>query len=660
MKRFIIVLLLALTTVLSAQTKYFIYFKDKGSAPAKVLGKVSSMRKEALKLLSQRSIERREKVMGADNIITYEDLPLDTAYVNATERLGIKIENKLRWFNAVTAYINPGQISTIANLPYVKSVQQVKVFRIDKTNKEQKNGLGKLAVFPDEADYGKSYTQEKLSDIPVVHEKGINGSGVLVGILDDGFMWREHESLSSRKVEAEYNFVFHTVSTEPQPGDAVNSGQHGTYVFSIIGGYKDSTLIGVAYNATFVLAKTEDDRSETHLEEDNYAAALQWMDSLGVDITTSSLGYNIFDSGASYTYADMNGNTTIVTKAADLAYQRGILVLNSAGNEGNSKWKYVDAPADGFKVIAVGSVDSSNVVSFFSSRGPTYDGRIKPDVVAMGEHVFGASAPSTNSYMFDQGTSAATPIASGVATLLLSANPYLTNEQARYILLHTAGNFNTPNNDRGYGLISAEKALAYPNMDFNSGSNTYILNKIFFNTSGVVPSSVKVHYSQDGQVFTTEPMVYDGKLKYTFSMPSIPDSQLVYTYFTYQDSSGGSDREPSTQYYSFKVGQKDITVVDSYLTQLSSKVLETNYPNPFNLTTRINFYSEKNAPARLIILNSIGQTVKTLFSGTANIGLNTFTWNGKNDRGVQCASGVYYYILTLNGKDYGNKMVYVK
>ncbi len=660
MKRITVILILTLTAFLFPQSKYYIYFKDKGDMPAKVLSKTSSMKQEALKLLSLRSIERREKVMGTDHILTYEDMPLDAYYVMQLEQSGIKIENKLRWFNAVTAYLSPGQVSSLAALPFVKSVKPVIVFKFNKINSEQKTGMNKISAFPEKIDYGHSYIQEKLSDIPIVHSKGINGSGVLVGILDDGFMWRDHESLVSRKVEAEYNFVFHTVSTAPQPGDALDSGVHGTYVFSIIGGYKDSTIIGVAYNATFVLAKTEDDRSEKHIEEDNYAAALQWMDSLGVDITTSSLGYNIFDTGTNYTYADMNGNTTIVTKAAELAYQRGILVLNAAGNEGDTKWKYVDAPADGFHVIAVGSVDSTNAVSAFSSRGPTYDGRIKPDVVAMGEAVFGAYAPSYDSYVFEQGTSAATPIAGGVAALLLSAYPNLTNAQARYILLRTAGNYNTPNNDRGYGLISAERALSYPNLYFNSGSNIYTLNKIFFNSSGIVPSSVKVHYSLDNQSFSEGAMSYDGKIKYSFDLPAVPDSQLVYAYFTYQDSSGGSDREPSTQYYSFKIGQYDITVVDTYLTELSKKVLETNFPNPFNSSTTIYFYSDKNVPAKLIIMDAIGQTVKVLFKGIAEAGKNTCVWNGKNDRGVSCASGVYYYILTINGKDYGNKMVLVK
>ena len=157
-----------------------------------------------------------------------------------------------------------------------------------------------------------------LSDVPIVHSKNINGNEVIIGILDTGFDWKLHNSLKDRNVIAEYDFIFDDSVTANQPGDSPSQDSHGTYVFSIIAGFADSILIGPAYNSSFILAKTEDVRSETHIEEDNYAAALIWMESLGVDITTSSLGYNIFDSGYSYNYSDMDGRTTIVTKAAEL------------------------------------------------------------------------------------------------------------------------------------------------------------------------------------------------------------------------------------------------------------------------------------------------------------------------------------------------------
>ena len=626
-----------------------------------MLSKTSSMRQEALGLLSERSIKRREKVLGDSHLLTYDDLPLDVDYISSVENFGVKIENKLYWFNAVSAYLNAQQKNEIEKLPFVKNIVPVKILKFgDDINYRQKQ-LNKKNAFSMPADYGDSYGQEQLSDIPIVHSKGITGNGVMIGILDNGFWWKQHESLVTRKVAAEYNFVFHTESTAPQPGDASGSGEHGTFVFSIIGGYKDSSIIGVAYNATFVLAKTEDDRSESHIEEDNYAAALQWMDSLGVDLTTSSLGYNVFDDTTySYTYQNMDGKSTIITKAAELAYQKGILVLNSAGNEGDNNWHYIIAPADGVHVIAVGAVDNNNILAAFSSRGPTYDGRIKPDIVAQGVNDFGASVPGYNYYSFEDGTSFAAPIASGVAGLLLSEFPYLTNEQARYILIRTAGNYDNPNNDRGYGLVSAANAISFPNIYADKNAGTYTINKVFFSQIGVVPSSVKLHYTLDFKSFTNTDLNFDGRLKYGFAVPAMPDSQSFSFYYTYQDSSGASFREPSSNYYTLKYGRMNVDLGSAPVSNFVGNVLSRNYPNPFNAATKIDFYSAGSDRAKLIVIDGIGQTVKVLFNGTANIGINTVEWDGKNSYGVKCASGVYYYILTLAGKDYGNKLVLLR
>ncbi len=230
--------------------------------------------------------------------------------------------------------------------------------------------------------YGSSFNQMNLSDVPVVHSKNITGKNVLIGILDSGFDWKQHNSLKDRNVLAEYDFIFNDSVTANQPEDIAGQDSHGTYVFSVLAGFEDSVLIGPAFNASFILAKTEDIRGETHIEEDNYAAALIWMESLGVDITTSSLGYNIFDSGYSYSYADMDGRTTIVTKATNLAFERGVATFTAAGNEGNnSSWGgYILAPADAYNIVSVGAVDEFGDIAGFSSHGPTSDGRIKPEV----------------------------------------------------------------------------------------------------------------------------------------------------------------------------------------------------------------------------------------------------------------------------------------
>ena len=648
----IILLVLVIVPLTYCQTKYLIYFKDKGIIPGNALQKTSVFYKEALGTLTPRCIARREKVMSPNHLVTYADIPVKADYITAIKNLGVKIENKLNWFNAVSAYLTANQIAKILQLPFVDKVIPVKIFNIKPNIPVQGSNNYTMSKAFSSGDYGRSYPQYELCDIPAVQAKGINGKGVVIGILDDGFMWKTHESLEARKVLSEYNYVFHTTSTAPQRGDASNSGYHGTYVFSILAGYKDSSIIGPAYNASFILAKTEDDRSESHIEEDNYAAALEWMEGQGVDITTSSLGYNIFDDTTySYTYQDLNGNTTIVTKAVNLAFQRGVLTFTAAGNEGNNSWKYVDAPADAFNVIAVGAVYNDNIIAPFSSRGPTYDGRIKPDVVAQGVNVYGANASASDAYYYEDGTSAATPIASGIGALLLSAFPNLTNVQARNILLETSDNYSNPNNDIGYGLLSAKKALSFPNL--YQTNNIIQVNKIFFPQNGIIPGTASINYAIDNFNFTNSALSYDDTLKYNYQFPSLQIGQKVYFYFTYNDSLGNSVREPLNNYYSFTVGGLIDSIGLSDESSVGTKPLSQNFPNPFSKTTKIEFNANSNVS--LTIYNTIGQRVKTFYSPQSPV-----TWNGISDNGATCASGVYIYVLNADGKVYANKMMFVK
>ncbi|MGE5496552.1 MAG: S8 family serine peptidase, partial [Syntrophothermus sp.] len=436
--------------------------------------------------------------------------------------------------------------------------------------------------------------------------------------------------------------------------DAIDQDVHGTAVFSIVGGYAPGKLIGPSYNAKYILAKTEDVRSETHVEEDNYAAALEWMEGLGVDITSSSLGYNIFDDPeASYTYADMNGKTAIVTRAAEMAFKRGVLTITAAGNEGDNSWHYITAPADGFNTIAVGSVTSSNVVSAFSSRGPTSDGRIKPDIVAQGSSDYEAVAHSTDRYAFGSGTSFATPVASGCAGLLLSAYPYLTNVELRRILLITADNSGTPDSSRGYGLVSAMKAIEYPNIEHKTSG--LVLHKAFLDSSGVKPESVRMLYSFDDSSFTALPAGNQNSTAfYTVNLPFTQISKLR-VYFTYTDSTGKNVRSPLAGTYVLTpdtLGGNPGNVPQDF-------VLSQNYPNPFNRSTKIDFYAPANQNVQILIYNILGQKVFTFNVETVN-GTNSVVWNGTGENGLQCSSGIYLYSLKLNGNLYTKKMILLK
>ncbi|MCK5087859.1 MAG: S8 family serine peptidase, partial [Melioribacteraceae bacterium] len=472
MKKLLTITFLFLTFgILHSQNKYLVYFKDKGSVQNNSLSKTSQAYLTAINQLSDKSIERRKKLFG-DDFIDYKDIPLNQYYVDIFEELSIEIIWELKWFNAVSCRLNNEQLDKIIELPFVEKIDKVKTLKYKKGIEETVNNiLPKQKINQYNHDYGPSLTQAELSDIPLVHDLGFTGQEVLIGILDAGFAWQNHPSLKDANVIAEHDFVYGD-SLTGNDGDA----SHGTAVFSLIGGFDEGNLIGPSFNSNYILAKTEDIFSETHTEEDNYAAALEWMEALGADITTSSLGYSTFDAGeGSYTYEDMDGKTTIVTQASEIAFQKGVLCITSAGNEGNKPWKYITAPADGFNTIAIGAVTTVNRLAPFSSVGPSYDGRLKPELVAQGYSCYKAVA-FTEGYNFGNGTSYSGPIAAGIAGQLLSAFPYLTNTQMRSILFESGDNVEDPNNERGYGLISSLRAVTFPNLKEEDGN--YIINKI--------------------------------------------------------------------------------------------------------------------------------------------------------------------------------------
>ncbi|MHC1737969.1 MAG: S8 family serine peptidase [Ignavibacteriaceae bacterium] len=648
----IVIIILLITAAGMAQQKYFVYFKDKGEVTPASLQK-------ALDDLSEESIARRNRLTGGKEVTTFEDLPVNTAYIKAVEDLGITIENKLKWFNAVTAHLTPGQLSLISKLNFVEKTEPVKRLRGKRPDFEFTSGLLKQnpsSIF--DLDYGSSLGQLLLSDIPIVHSKGITGQGVRIGLLDTGFDWERHESLTNATVLAEYDFIFKDSSTLNQIGDATSQHDHGTAVFSVIGGYKPGKLIGAAFSSEYILAKTEDVRSELHIEEDNYALALEWMENLGVDIVSASLGYSTFDQGGSYSYADMNGKTTIVTKASELAFSKGVVMINSAGNEGNKTWKYITAPADGFNTIAVGSVNNQNKVSGFSSLGPTYDGRIKPEILVVGEAVYVAQASTINSYYSNGGTSFAAPIAAGVAALLLSAHPYLTNVEVRDILIKTGDTYTNPNNSRGYGLTSALKAVSFPvvRLEFDQDK----IYKYFF---GNIKDSVTLHYSVSGYDFTRGdiPAVNGGK--YTFTIPVQAYGNNFFYYFTYRDSTDQIVREPvsASAYYRYYNGK---TSVEGNGIEAGKEFeLKQNYPNPFNpknLTTTVEVRSLDISYAKVEIYNMLGEKVRTLHEGYLFPGILQFKWNGRNDHDYLLPGGMYISHMTVKGERYSKKLLLIK
>ncbi|MDD8019081.1 MAG: S8 family serine peptidase, partial [Bacteroidota bacterium] len=415
--------------------KYWIYFTSK---PQLSFAKTSSPSEYAQSLgISERAVTRRAKM--STSIISEEDFPISQEFITQLQHHGIVIQHQLRWFNAVTAYLTSDQEKEIAALPFVKNIETVRVFK-RKELPRLENPFPKNSTAPvkQRYDYGPSLTQMQMMDAVAVHNIGISGRGVLVGMLDSGFRWREHEALKNLNVIAEYDFIQKDTVTANEAGDSANQDSHGTSTLSLVGGFKEGQLVSPAFNANFILGKTEYVPTETNVEEDNWAAAIEWMEQHGVDVVSSSLGYSEFDATDangnpqhSYIYADMNGRTATTTKAAVIAARKGVVVVNAMGNEAQASWHFLTAPADADSIISVGAVSSSGIYASFSSVGPTSDGRIKPDVAAQGVFNY-CAVPGKIAYnATSRGTSFSTPMTAGVCAMLLSARPELTPIQVR-------------------------------------------------------------------------------------------------------------------------------------------------------------------------------------------------------------------------------------
>lgn len=432
----------------AAGAKTWIFFADKGQP-------TSQEWRTAERNLLPRAQARRTKVCPPFSLVDFTDLPVRAEYVRALQRLGAQVHVQSRWLNAVSITAEPAQLAAIARIPFVKEQKPVLAFKRREVTDDRLEKYQGLTA----SDYGASLTQNAMMKVPEVHHLGITGQGVLIAVFDTGFRLN-HEAFASLRVLAKYDFIKKDNNPDLEAGDPSSQINHGTLVLSALAGYSKGRLIGPAFDAEYILAKTEDVSQEKPIEEDHWIAAAEWADSLGADIISSSLGYNDW-----YSYESMDGNTAPITRAADLAVKKGIVVVTAAGNEGNSGWRYILAPADGDSVIAVGAVYSNGGIVGFSSRGPSYDGRIKPDLVAMGAGVSCVAIPPATgtgtAYSTADGTSLATPLAAGVAALLLSAHPDLTPMQVREALLKTADRAVEPDNNYGYGLIDALAAIQY-------------------------------------------------------------------------------------------------------------------------------------------------------------------------------------------------------
>lgn len=454
-----------------AEQKRLIYFTDKANTPFSL--------NEPLAFLSAKALERRQR----QNIpLSPRDLPVNPAYVDGLKSLGVQVWYTSRWFNAAVVQCPPEKLQEIEALSFVKSTRTLN--RIAVPPKELKaKAMQDMEATPftaeanaalEEGDYGLAYHQADMLGATALHEAGFAGEDMTIAVFDAGFPEVNTIEAFSHLFQGER--IAGTFDFVQKQQNVFGADGHGTAVLSTMAAYAPGKMIGTAYAANYLLLRTEDAASEHNIEEINWLLAAEYADSAGADVINSSLGYTTFQSPSiSYTYEDLDGNTTLVSRAADMAAATGMLVVVSAGNDGSKTWRYIGSPADADSVLAVGAVDSLGVKAGFSSFGPSADGQVKPDVVALGRNAYVLSANGT--VVRANGTSFSAPIVAGFATSLWQANLSKTNMQMIQLLRQSGSNAASPDSAVGYGIPVYSRTLtALPQLP--QKGTAYITNPV--------------------------------------------------------------------------------------------------------------------------------------------------------------------------------------
>ena len=417
-------------------------------------------------VLSDRALARRAR---ANLQFDSADYPISDTVLEQIAFAGVTVRHASRWLRAVSVYADPVAVARLKRLPFVSKVEAVRQLIATPPDVQADSPKSRRSMSLAEEDYGASWLQNEMIRSIKLHDAGLTGAGVLIAMLDTGFDI-DHPALAGARsrLVATWDFIHgDSVVNEldcPELSQSNWQNGHGTLTWGAIGGYVDDTLIGVAHGADFALAKTEITcgRTEVRLEEDNWIAAAEWADSLGADIITSSLGYYFWDDADDYVFDALNGDSALITRAADMAAAKNIVVITSAGNERQSSvWPHISLPADGDSVIAVGAVAADSGIMSFSSPGPTADGRIKPDVVALGHRVYSTRAEPARGFGYASGTSLSAPLVAGGAALMMEQSPELTAAEVAHRLRVTANRADSPDNDYGYGLVDIYTAADF-------------------------------------------------------------------------------------------------------------------------------------------------------------------------------------------------------
>lgn len=445
-----------LTTELRAQAEdhFRVFLRDKGPGE---FSPGSELYAAARAQLNDRCLERRARNLPPDQLLTIEDAPLYPPYLQALRSAGAYVKLELRWRNYALVQCDSATAAALVELEFVEAVQMSLNVTTTLTCEMPQSRLNIGGPACGNLDYGESWSQVASINVPVLHEMGIMGEGVRIGLLDSGFRWRDTRSLQHANVIAERDFIYLDDNTADEEGELPGQEGHGTLVLSALAGYDPGELIGTAPLAEFLLAKTEDLRFERHREEDNFAAAVEWIESNGADILSASLGYRNFDEGQeNYPAEVLDGETSIVTQAINGACARGLVCVIAAGNTGPQPQSLL-LPADAPDAISVAAVSPDGDIEAYSARGPAESG-LKPDIAAQGSAVKTAVGGPGGDYVKINGTSLAAPLISGGAALLLQLHPDLTAAELRDLMYSTGSRSMEPDSAIGYGIADIPAA----------------------------------------------------------------------------------------------------------------------------------------------------------------------------------------------------------
>jgi len=425
--------------------KFRLSLKDKG--------KTSYSIHKPEEFLSPKAIERRQKQKIA---IDSTDLPISDGYVKAVEGVGGVVVAKSKWLNTITVHCaDSAMVDEYRKLPFVSDALFVWKGR-PAVDKEKPDSIVK---YPNKETiefgnyYGRGEKNIKMNNGQFLHDAGYKGKGIDIAVIDAGFNHLpEIELLDNLDIKGSKGFIYQYENLYE------DANQHGLNVLSCMAGNKPMQFVGTAPEASFWLFGTEDSRSEFPVEEDYWATAIEYADSVGVDVVNTSLGYNNFDKPAvSYTHSDIDGRTAYITRAANRAAGKGLLLVISAGNSGDSEWEKITPPSDAVNVLTLGAVKADSIVAPFSSRGMTADLRVKPDVVALG--MFATLVDDKGRTSRKAGTSFSSPIMCGMVACLWQAFPALSNKEIIDVVRRSSDRYETYDEYYGYGLPDMRKAM---------------------------------------------------------------------------------------------------------------------------------------------------------------------------------------------------------